>query len=150
MPKVKPEPEAKKEKRKVGRPEVEIDVKALNKLLEMQATLAECAAFLDVSEDSLERFCKKHYDMTFLQYRDIKRQAGFISLRRKQWQLAEKNATMAIFLGKQYLGQRDVQEVKATVGAEIPQLQEMTTEELKEILGEAPDDAIDDGTKKLS
>ena len=29
-----------------------------------------------------------------------------------QWQLAEKNPTMAIFLGKQYLGQRDNIEVE--------------------------------------
>ena len=32
---------------------------------------------------------------------------GKISLRRKQWQLAEKSASMAIWLGKQYLNQRD-------------------------------------------
>lgn len=28
-------------------------------------------------------------------------------MRRNQWKLAEKNAAMAIFLGKQYLGQSD-------------------------------------------
>ena len=33
--------------------------------------------------------------------------AGFISLRRKQFELAEKSPAMAIFLGKQYLGQTD-------------------------------------------
>lgn len=33
-----------------------------------------------------------------------------MSLRRIQMKLAEKNASMAIFLGKQYLGQRDVVE----------------------------------------
>ena len=36
-----------------------------------------------------------------------------MSLRRTQFKLAEKNPTMAIFLGKQYLGQRDNIEVKA-------------------------------------
>ena len=30
-----------------------------------------------------------------------------MSLRRTQFKLAEKNPTMAIWLGKQYLGQRD-------------------------------------------
>lgn len=33
-----------------------------------------------------------------------------MSLRRMQWKLAEKNNSMAIFLGKQYLGQKDVVE----------------------------------------
>lgn len=32
---------------------------------------------------------------------------GKASLRRKQFKLAEKSASMAIFLGKQYLGQKD-------------------------------------------
>ena len=32
---------------------------------------------------------------------------GKISLRRMQWRLAETSATMAIFLGKQYLGQKN-------------------------------------------
>ena len=36
-----------------------------------------------------------------------KREKGKISLRRYQWELAKKNATMAIWLGKQFLGQRD-------------------------------------------
>lgn len=35
-----------------------------------------------------------------------------MSLRRTQFKLAEKNPTMAIFLGKQYLGQRDNIEVE--------------------------------------
>ena len=32
-------------------------------------------------------------------------------LRRSQFKLAEKNAAMAIFLGKQYLGQKDIPDV---------------------------------------
>ena len=41
-----------------------------------------------------------------------KRKAGFVSLRRKQYELAMAgNATMLIFLGKQYLGQSDKREV---------------------------------------
>lgn len=37
-----------------------------------------------------------------------------MSLRRTQFKLAEKNPTMAIWLGKQYLGQRDNVEVEHT------------------------------------
>lgn len=36
-----------------------------------------------------------------------KRTPGQISLRRSQFRLAEKNASMGIWLGKQYLGQSD-------------------------------------------
>ena len=45
--------------------------------------------------------------MTFSEVFAIKRQKGRASLRRGQFRLAEKNAAMAIFLGKQYLGQKD-------------------------------------------
>ena len=37
-----------------------------------------------------------------------------MSLRRIQYKLAEKNTAMAIFLGKQYLGQRDNVEVQSS------------------------------------
>ena len=37
----------------------------------------------------------------------MKKEGGKIALRRYQLQQAEKNPTMAIWLGKQYLGQRD-------------------------------------------
>lgn len=45
--------------------------------------------------------------MTFADTYKSKSQVGKSSLRRAQWKLAEKNASMAIWLGKQYLGQRD-------------------------------------------
>ena len=41
-----------------------------------------------------------------------KREKGKISLRRAQFRLAEKSAAMAIFLGKNYLGQRDAVETE--------------------------------------
>jgi hypothetical protein len=46
--------------------------------------------------------------MTFADTYKSKSQVGKSSLRRAQWKLAEKNASMAIWLGKQYLGQRDI------------------------------------------
>ncbi len=39
-----------------------------------------------------------------------------MSLRRKQWRAAEEgNTTMLVWLGKQYLGQKDKSEMNATV-----------------------------------
>jgi hypothetical protein len=46
--------------------------------------------------------------MTFADTYKSKSQVGKSSLRRAQWNLAQKNASMAIWLGKQYLGQRDI------------------------------------------
>ena len=45
--------------------------------------------------------------MTFKEFHQKYSAAGKISLRRSQFRLAESNATMAIWLGKQYLGQRE-------------------------------------------
>ena len=53
--------------------------------------------------------------MNFSEIFKEKRGLGKISLRRSQWRLAEKSATMAIWLGKQYLGQKDHEEVSVAV-----------------------------------
>jgi hypothetical protein len=45
--------------------------------------------------------------MGFSEIFRIKRENGIISLRRTQFQLAEKSPAMAIFLGKNLLGQTD-------------------------------------------
>ena len=45
--------------------------------------------------------------MSFSEVFRQKREGGKASLRRMQWRLAERNAAMAIFLGKNILGQRD-------------------------------------------
>lgn len=49
--------------------------------------------------------------MTFSAYFQQKSAPGKISLRRKQFRMAESNAAMAIWLGKQYLGQKDKSEL---------------------------------------
>lgn len=85
-----------------------IDKKQFENLCGLQCTLLEICDFFDVEDDTLNSWCKKTYGTTFSEVFKIKRGKGQISLRRTQWKLAEKNATMAIFLGKQYLGQKDI------------------------------------------
>lgn len=99
-------------KKKMGRPKIQIDKDKFEKLCGLQCTLIEIACFFDCSEDTIENWCKKTYNKTFSDVFDIKRCHGKMSLRRTQWKMAETNPTMAIFLGKQYLGQSDRQEVK--------------------------------------
>lgn len=88
-------------------PKPKVDKKAFEKLCGLQCTLNEFACYFDCDEKTIERFCEAEYGMKFVEVFRVKRSSGLMSLRRSQFQLAEKNATMAIFLGKQYLGQRD-------------------------------------------
>lgn len=93
-----------------GRPSKinKIDQEQFEKLCALQCTKEEIAGFFNVSPDSIENYCAKFYGSTFSAVFAEKRCNGKISLRRAQFKLAEKNAAMAIFLGKNYLGQRDV------------------------------------------
>lgn len=91
----------------MARPRIKIDQANFEKLCSLQCTLAEISVFFDCSEDTIERWCKRTYHIGFAEVFSKKRNLGKIALRRSQFRLAEKNATMAIFLGKQYLGQRE-------------------------------------------
>ena len=61
----------------------------------------------DCSVDTVNRFCKETYKCTFAEAYKKFSAAGKASLRRYQFKLAQKSASMAIFLGKNYLGQTD-------------------------------------------
>lgn len=78
--------------------------------------------------------------MRFSETFAIKRGKGKISLRRSQFQLAEKNASMAIWLGKQYLGQKDVVEIGLPADS---QKDDPLSESLKELAKrlESPEEA---------
>ena len=91
----------------MGRPRKEIKQKEFENLCGIQCTKLEICAFFDVTDKTLESWCKRTYHAGFSEVFSQKRGMGKISLRRKQWQLAEKSASMAIWLGKQYLEQRD-------------------------------------------
>jgi len=91
----------------MGRPRKEIDSDQFEKLCGLQCTLAEIAGWFGCSEDTIERWCKRTYTAGFADAFKRFSQSGKISLRRYQFKIAEKNAAMAIFLGKQYLGQKD-------------------------------------------
>lgn len=89
-----------------GRPKIQIDYNTVEKLANIQCTQEEIASFLNISVRTLQR------DEEFCRIYKKGQENGKMSLRRIQYKLAEKNTSMAIFLGKQYLGQRDNVEVK--------------------------------------
>lgn len=85
----------------MARPKKKIDYDAVQKLASIQCTQEEIANFLEVSVRTLQR------DKEFCRLYKKGLDNGKMSLRRHQFKLAEKSPAMAIFLGKQYLGQTD-------------------------------------------
>ena len=102
-----------------GRPRKEFDKKTFQDLVGLGCSQEEiCWYFRDetgktANIDTLTRWCKREFGMTFQEYF---KQNGCMALRMKvrknQMRLSETSAAMAIFLGKNYLGQRDHTEVE--------------------------------------
>lgn len=90
-----------------GRPKKEIDKEAFEKLCGLQCTRDEICDWFEVTSKTLYGWCKRTYKADFSTVYEQKRARGKMSLRRAQFELAKKSATMAIFLGKNYLGQSD-------------------------------------------
>lgn len=92
-----------------GRPKIEIDYDMVKKLAAIQCTEKEIASVIGCTDRTMQNDpeCMKAY------YEGLDQ--GKMSLRRYQFKLAEKNPTMAIFLGKQYLGQKDIVEQKTEI-----------------------------------
>lgn len=91
----------------MARPRKEIDPKIFKNLCAIFCTLDEIAGVFDCSPDTIERWCQREYGENFAEVYKKESGRGKSSLRRMQFKLAEKSAAMAIFLGKNYLGQRD-------------------------------------------
>jgi len=118
---------------KTGRPRKQIDQKQFENLCGLQCTLDEICAWFDTTDKTLDTWCNRTYGMGFSDIYPLKKGMGKISLRRTQWRLAESSAAMAIFLGKNLLGQRDTIEIDNT----------NRRNELKEIFNEVGAGAYD-------
>lgn len=108
---------------KIARPKFKIDYGQVEKLASIMCTQEEIASFLGCSVDTLQR------DKTFCGVYKKGLDAGRMSLRRKQFKLAETNPTMGIWLGKQYLGQRDIIENNTSITERIQIINELPAEE---------------------
>lgn len=103
--------DSKKEKKPMGRPQVQIDKNNFESLCAIFCTEEEIADFFDCSVDTISRWCQRTYGTTFADIYKRKSARGKISLRRLQYQSAQAgNVTMQIFLGKLYLDQRENEE----------------------------------------
>jgi len=100
-------------KRGKGRPRVDIDLGLAEKLGAIQCTYTEAAAVMGIPSGTL----KNREDFTTAFKKGLEK--GKMSIRRSQFKLAEKNAAMSIWLGKQYLGQKDKIETENTNKTDI-------------------------------
>lgn len=135
---------------KGGRPRIEINKDNFENLCGLACTLEEIAGFFKCSMDTIERWCKRTYDLGFAEIYKKYSTRGKISLRRNQFALSKTNATMAVWLGKQLLGQRDKYETEAgnerqeneTVGSFLEALSQRKVKGLDDvtIVGDDNDD----------
>ena len=97
-----------KQKNKGGRPRIEIDLETLADQVSIFCTKEECAKLLGCSEDTIDRRLMEQTGEGFAAFFEKHSADGKASLRRAQYNAALRgNATMLVWLGKQYLGQKD-------------------------------------------
>jgi len=111
---------AEQKKHPGGRPRLEFDLRLVEDLGKIQSTHSELAAVLGCHLDTVKERLKNDPEFSAAYEKGLEN--GKSSLRRIQWKAAlSGNTTMQIWLGKQYLGQRDVQTTELT-GAKGEQL----------------------------
>jgi hypothetical protein len=100
-----------------GRKLTQIDLKELEKLCSLQCSHEEIAAWFGVSVRTIQNRCK------LPKYADVMRRGkakGCISVRRAQMRLLEAgNGTIAVWLGKILLGQKDTMQITGANGGPI-------------------------------
>jgi hypothetical protein len=104
-------------------------LRLIGELSKLFATQAEIAGILGVHRETLRLFMNEFEEAREVYENGL--QHAKISLRRKQLALADKNAPAGIFLGKNYLGQKDEHHTTTTVNTPAAELSEA---ELLEII----------------
>ena len=117
-------------KNPVGRPKKPLDYDVIEKLASIMCTQEEIASYLGVCRETLQRYDE------FCRIYKSGLEKGRMSLRRMQYRTAENgSATMQIWLGKQYLWQKDNMDV-AHSGMIESELRVLTVEQLLKLAGE--------------
>jgi hypothetical protein len=114
----KPIKKTKKQVKNVGRPKIDLNLEELERLSRLNCTMPEISAYFDIPLRTLEDKFANELDVR--KAIEKGRATGKLSLRRRQIQIMEEtnNPTMAIWLGKQLLGQTDKQEIIQEINIE--------------------------------
>lgn len=140
-PEIKEAPEE-KEKKKMGRPRIEIDKKNFEYLVSCGCTLKMIAGYFALnlgscSEDTIERWCKREYGRTFAEVCHLRKEGGKCKVLMKQMDIALAGSEkMLIWLGKVMCGQS---ETRSSLSSD-----EEKQSRLYEVL-DADDDDLEEG-----
>ena len=117
---------------RTGRPPINFDKKQFIDLVALGCNQEEiCWFFRDetgkvANIDTLSRWCKREFGVTFQEYsKQNSLMMLKIQLRRNQFELSKHSVPMAIFLGKNWLGQSDKIEQTITEVEDLTSLAEM-------------------------
>ena len=113
----------------MGRPQREINWTLFEDLCSLQCTQSEIASVLHFHIDTIRDRAAEHYSDTYSNIYKRFSEGGKSSLRRLQFNLAKKNTAMAIWLGKQWLDQKENVPI-VHVSAEILQANQKLMAEL--------------------
>ena len=91
----------------VGRPQKEINWDQFEQLCALQCTQTEIANMFHIHDETLSIRVRGNYGEDYSTVYKRFADSGKCSLRRNQFVLSKTNAAMAIWLGKQWLGQKD-------------------------------------------
>lgn len=94
----------------MGRPKKEINWDQFEQLCSLQCTQAEMANIFNIHPDTLRDSVKEYYGDDYSTIHNRYSDYGKCSHRRNQFVLSKKNASLSIWLGKIWLGQRDPSE----------------------------------------
>lgn len=83
--------------------------------MDLGAPAEEIAGSFHVSVDTLDRRLKETYNMTFAEMKEKVCGAAKLRLRNNQFRMSEHNCSMAIWLGKNWLGQKDTDKHETNV-----------------------------------
>lgn len=106
------------EKSGPGRPKVQLSSsqwKTAEQMAYIQCTRDEISGVLGIDHDTFTRCIKDLGFDNFSAWFKKHSSGGKMSLRRNQFKMSEKNPTMAIWLGKQYLGQKDQADISGDI-----------------------------------
>ena len=110
----KPVGRPKKEKKERGRPRKDVDWQLVYQLATYQCTRNEIYAALRVTQPFMIQYKEKFEEIYQRGLED-----GKVRFRKAQTRMADKNPVMAIWCGKQYLGQSDNPQATQTIDGTI-------------------------------
>jgi len=107
-------------KGKDGRNKVRINWRHVDKWLQAQANGTEIANHIGIHPNTLYRRCEEEHGISFSEYSQQKKSSGKMMLKVMQFEKAEEgNVPMQIWLGKNYLEQKDKVEKEIKGGRTI-------------------------------